>query len=248
MLKNLIQNCLRRFGYYLRSSRRFGEDHWQDIARLVGPGDSQRSRVVFDVGAHHGQTLAAAAKCFPDATIHCFEPDPSSVAILRESAAVFPRARIHHFALGAAPGTANFHRNRESMTNSILPTSAAGLSGGYAALTATDEVIQVPVRTLDDFCAEQEISFIDLLKTDCQGYDLKVLEGGQRMISEHKIEVITCEVIFDDEYDGQGRFHELMAFLDLRGYRLMGFHNMARNSELECTFCDAVFRRPRTNP
>ena len=64
------------------------------------------------------------------------------------------------------------------------------------------------------------------------------------MISSHKIRVITCEVIFDDEYDGQGRFHELMAFLDLRGYLFMGFYNMARNQKQECTFCDAVFLRP----
>lgn len=248
MLKNFIQSNLRRFGYYLRSSRRFGEDHWQDLVTLVSSSNLTVGRVVFDVGAHHGQTLAAVNQHFPDAAIHCFEPDPSSVEILRAAAAACPRARIHHFALGAIPGTADYHRNRESMTNSLLPTSAGGLSGEYAALSTTDEVIQVSVRTLDEFCEEQRIDFIDLLKTDCQGYDLKVLEGGARMIGNHKIGVITCEVIFDDEYEGQGRFHELMAFLDTRGYRFMGFNNMARNTAMECTFCDAIFRRPPPTP
>jgi FkbM family methyltransferase len=244
MLKNLIQSTLRRFGYYLKSSRRFGEDHWQDLVALAASSDPGRGRVVFDVGAHQGQTLAAVSQHFPDAAIHCFEPDPESVEILRAVAAARPRASIHHFALGAAPESADFHRNRESMTNSLLPTSVGGLSGDYASLSTTDEVIQVPVRTLDEFCAEQNIRFIDLLKTDCQGYDLKVLEGAEQMISNHQIGVITCEVIFDDEYEGQGRYHELMAFLDTRGYRFMGLHNMARNAAMECTFCDAVFRRP----
>ncbi|MFM7181441.1 MAG: FkbM family methyltransferase [Verrucomicrobiales bacterium] len=244
MLKRLIQSFLLRFGYYLKSSRRFGEDHWQDLVTLAASPKPGRDRVIFDVGAHQGQTLAAAGRYFPEAAIHCFEPDPSSVEILRAAAAARPKARIHAFALGAAPGSADFHRNRESMTNSLLPTSIGGLSGEYGVLSATDEVIQVPVRTLDEFCEEQGIAFIDLLKTDCQGYDLKVLEGGERMLANHTIGVITCEVIFDDEYEGQGRYHELMAFLDARGYRFMGFQNMARNAALECTFCDAVFRRP----
>lgn len=242
MLKRLIQSCLRRFGYYLKSSRRFGEDHWQDLCTLVGSKRGQQNPIVFDVGAHQGQTLSCINRVFPGAIVYCFEPDPDTSKILLAGAEKIPRAQIHNFALGSTPGTASFHRNRESMTNSLLPTSVAGQTGVYAGLTTTEEVIRVPIRTLDDFCAEKNIEFIDLLKTDCQGYDLKVLEGGSRMLSEHRVGVVTCEVIFDDEYEGQGTYHELMAFLDQRGYRFMGFHNMARNSALECTFCDAVFR------
>jgi FkbM family methyltransferase len=243
MVKNTIQSLLRRFGYYLRSTNRFGESYWADLVTL-SKADIKSPCVFFDVGAHHGETLAAARTYFPHASLHCFEPDPESFTILGGKAAGYSNAKLHHFALGAAPGTAEFHRNSDSLTNSLLPTSKESLRGDYSAMTATREVVKVPIETLDKVCEREAIDSIDVLKTDCQGYDLRVLEGAARMIAGHKIAVITCEVIFDDEYDGQGRFHELMAFLDLHGYCFMGFYNMARNQKEECTFCDAVFRIP----
>jgi FkbM family methyltransferase len=243
MIKNLIQSTLRPFGYYLRSSRRFGEDFWQDLSSLVSGLPSQ-STVIFDVGAHYGETLSAARQTFPKATIHCFEPDPESFEILKTSAIPLERVHLHPCALGSEPGTAEFNRNRNSLTNSLLPTSAESLKSEHADLTATREIVNVPITTLDAVCEREGIQHLNLLKTDCQGYDLKVLHGAEKMISSHKIDVITCEVIFDDEYDGQGKFHELMGFLDSRGYHFIGFYNMARNTAQECTFCDAVFRIP----
>ncbi|KAB2637961.1 MAG: FkbM family methyltransferase [Verrucomicrobia bacterium] len=243
MHKKLIQAALRPLGYYLRSTKHFGDGYWQDLVTLMAKQHSG-AKVMFDVGAHHGETLAAAKEKLPLATIHCFEPDPESFEILRSCAAGFQTVRLHPMALGAAPGRAEFHRNSESMTNSLLPTSTASLVGDYAELTLTKEVIVVPIETLDAICAREEIHWIDLLKTDCQGYDLMVLQGGRGMIASHRIGLITCEVIFDQEYDGQGRFHELLGFLDAHGYIFMGFYNMARNRQNECTFCDAIFSRP----
>lgn len=61
------------------------------------------------------------------------------------------------------------------------------------------------------------------------------------MISSPRIGIITYEVIFGDEYGGQGKFHELLGFLDIRGYRFIGFYNMAHDHHGNCTFCDAIF-------
>jgi hypothetical protein len=90
----------------------------------------------------------------------------------------------------------------------------------------------------------EDIQWIDLLKTDCQGYDLMVLQGAEKMISSHQVGLITCEVIFDQEYDGQGKFHELLGYLDSFGYRLIGFYNMSRTRDNACTYCDVIFERP----
>ena len=130
------------------------------------------------------------------------------------------------------------------MTNSLLPTSTQSLEGDYGKFTVTQNVVQVPVETLDRFCSRENIDWIDILKTDCQGYDLMVLRGGEKMISSHRIGLVTCEVIFDQEYDGQGKFHELLGFLDSFDYRLVGFYNMSRNRQNECTYCDAIFSCP----
>lgn len=243
MLKRFIQSALRPLGYYLRSTTHFGDNYWTDLSNLAVDRHPQK-QIIVDVGAHHGETLLAAREYFPAAILHCFEPDPESFGILQSCASALDDVILHPVALGAAPGKAEFHRNNESMTNSLLPTCAESLQSDYASLTKTKGVIEVPIDTLDAVCSREGIDWIDILKTDCQGYDLMVLQGGESMISSHKIGLITCEVIFDREYDGQGTYHELFKFLDSRGYRLMGFFNMARNAARECTFCDAVFHLP----
>jgi len=243
MFRTFVQSLLRPFGYYVRSSRHFGESHWADLSDLVSRRPSQ-APVILDVGAHHGETLVVARAYFKNATIHCFEPDPASFRILSARANSMDNLKLHPCALGAAVDKAEFFRNSESMTNSLLPTSAESLHSDYGDLTVTNERIVVPVDTLDAFCQRESITWIDLLKTDCQGYDLKVMQGGNQMISGHHIGVIACEVIFDDEYDGQGSFHELLGFLDTHGYCFMGFYNTQRNRKQECTFCDAIFCLP----
>jgi FkbM family methyltransferase len=247
MIKKIIQSIIRPLGYYLRSMSHFGDNYWKDLATLMSQQSSQ-GQVIFDVGAHHGETLISCRNSFPTAMIHCFEPDPESQGILATCAAGFANVKLHFIALGAAPGQAEFHRNSESMTNSLLPTSAASLESEYADFTKTQEVIQVPVETLDLICHRENIQWIDLLKTDCQGFDLMVLQGAEKMISSYQIGLITCEVIFDQEYDGQGKFHEILKFLDAHGYQLIGFYNMARTSQGLCTYCDVIFSKPETMP
>jgi FkbM family methyltransferase len=243
MLKNFIQATLQRFGYSLRATHHFGDHYWNDLETLMARQPSQNP-IIIDVGAHHGETLLACRNAFPTAMIHCFEPDPESQDILAKCAADLAQVKLHPVALGAAPGQAEFHRNSESMTNSLLPTSAASLESEYAGFTKTQEVIQVPVETLDSVCQRENIPWIDLLKTDCQGFDLMVLQGAEKMISSHQVGLITCEVIFDQEYDGQGKFYELLKFLDDRGYQLIGFYNMSRTRGNVCTYCDVIFSKP----
>ena len=247
MLKDLIQSALRRRGYCLRSTRHFGDNYWSDLHTLMVRQTSPRP-VIFDVGAHHGETLLACRKFLPAATVHCFEPDPESAAILARCASGLENVMLHSVALGEVEGHAEFHRNCESMTNSLLPSSSSAAESEYANFSRTRELIQVPVETLDSFCQRENIHRLDLLKTDCQGFDLMVLKGGLEMIASHKIDLITCEVIFDHQYDGQGKFNELLGFLDAHDYRFMGFYNTARNSSDEATYCDTIFIRPSAKP
>ena len=51
----------------------------------------------------------------------------------------------------------------------------------------------VRLSTLDEYCAEQGIEQIDLLKLDVEGHELAVLRGGQKMIQEGRIKRIQFE-------------------------------------------------------
>jgi FkbM family methyltransferase len=51
----------------------------------------------------------------------------------------------------------------------------------------------VSVRTIDDFCAEQAIAEIDLLKIDTEGYDLQVLEGARSLLTRGRVRFVYSE-------------------------------------------------------
>jgi hypothetical protein len=54
----------------------------------------------------------------------------------------------------------------------------------------------VQVTTLDAFCNRERIASIDILKTDTEGYDARVLSGARRMLSEKRIHCVVSEVGF----------------------------------------------------
>jgi FkbM family methyltransferase len=239
MFKSLLQSLLGLTGYAFVSKRRFGWDIWQDISTLMGPVSNP---VIFDVGAHAGETLATAKREFPTANLYCFEPDPDSFRALSKVSADFSRVSLYQLALGDVSGSFDFFRNAESMTNSLLPASLEAAKGEVAALMANRETITVSVITLDDFCAEHRVERIDLLKIDCQGFDCRVLKGAEQMLAEKRVSVIQCEAIFDPQYAGQGWFHEVLGFLTRCDYALCNIGRPARNSHYEMAFADALFK------
>src|SRR5690348_1303439 len=61
--------------------------------------------VVFDVGSNVGQSLSEIRELFPKATVHCFEPAPSTFANLSEQFGNVEQVRLHRIALSDHNGT-----------------------------------------------------------------------------------------------------------------------------------------------
>jgi len=89
----------------------------------------RNSKVVFDIGANKGIFTLYAARLFPHATIHAYEPNPNLFPRLQENillnnlqnrcvlsnCAVWHKSDILHFMLGSPknPGTGQIVRNRK---------------------------------------------------------------------------------------------------------------------------------------
>tara|TARA_B100001057_G_scaffold417676_1_gene436541 strand:+ start:372 stop:749 length:378 start_codon:yes stop_codon:yes gene_type:complete len=83
-----------------------------------------------------------------------------------------------------------------------LSLSAKETWGGYEGLSQVERV-DCEFTTLDDFCDENSVEFIDFLKIDVQGAEFRVLKGAHRALSEKRIGVVQLEVILGDTYKGQ---------------------------------------------
>jgi FkbM family methyltransferase len=177
--------------------------------------------VILDVGANIGQSVARYRWLFPDATIHSFEPVPEAFEQLRRSAAGDERVHVWQLAVGDASGVVRFHSNRMSDTSSLLATQPDKADDAYLG---TKVVLEVPSKTLDEFCAEQAIPSASILKLDVQGGEGLVLAGANGLLARQAVDLILTEVWFDAPYVGAPHFCEIDAVLRAAGYQLYGMY------------------------
>jgi len=239
-LKRAIRGAIESQGYFVRPTSEFGFSLGEDLRRLMGDRAEPR---IFDVGANSGQWLTSIKSTFPHAHVHCYEPDERAFGLLRETARGLSATECVQCALGREPGTMTFFRNADSVTSSLLRTAAQKDPLPYAEKLAAMDAVQMEVRTVSSEFERQNIKHLDLLKTDCQGFDLRVLEGATREIDAGRIDLIATEALFHLEYEGQAWFHEILGWLTARGFALIGLYDIMHNESGRALFGDALFAR-----
>lgn len=187
--------------------------------------------MIFDVGAHRGETAVRYRTLFPAAVIHSFEPSPESFRALAAVAASTTGIEPHCLALSDAAGTAMLNVNRSAATSSLLPSAATGRHYWGEGLLDTQERVEVRTQTLDGFCAERGIGAIDVLKLDVQGAEHAVLRGASRLLGGAAIDVIYMELIIAPTYVGQRTLHEYLELFAEHRYELFDLYNPVRRRE-----------------
>jgi FkbM family methyltransferase len=160
------------------------------LERVLRPG-----MTVLDVGANHGLFSLEAAHFVGDSgRIHAFEPAPATRGLLQANLAANDLdglVRVFPHALGAAPGAARLRVHHElSGLNTLAPED---ITWNRTRLHA-DEVIEVPVRRLDDHAREHKVDAVDFLKVDVEGYELSVLRGARSLLEGRRVRAIMLEV------------------------------------------------------
>jgi FkbM family methyltransferase len=241
-MKALIRKFLRSQGYDICHVNQAGKNPFHDLRKIFG---ARKLKVVFDVGANEGQTAVECATTFPAATIHCFEPFDQAFESLVQASKPFINIKPVKAAVGEIPDTRTLFVNKFSPTNSLLQDSRESSAFVPEGLMANTGTVQVEMITLDDYCANTKIEFIDLLKMDVQGYEQRVLRGVRRMLEQEKVPAILTEVLFTPLYNDQTYFHDLYADLWQHGFRLTGLYNPALNEQHFLSWSDALFVHPR---
>ena len=210
------------------------------VSRLVRFGI--RPKTIIDVGANVGQFAVSAAKCFPEAVVHSYEPVPECYAELERTAKKFRNICTSPLALGETPGELAFHVNSHSHSSSVLALS----ENHKQAFPAAREVRTIPIRvsTLDREYGGADLPAPVLLKLDVQGYEAKVLAGAKKILPN--IDYVLVEVSFQPLYVEESAFDEIFAFLNGFGFEFLQpvsfFPDPASGKYLQM---DALFgRRP----
>lgn len=239
-MNNLIQSFLKRWPVHRginRLLRPLGcgvvklerHDLFFDLKRFL---PARNDLIIFDVGANEGQTQRKFRAEFPRATLHSFEPGTNAFAQLQKNTKINPATSIWNLALGSKIGQQEFFENTLTTMSSFLPLGKEGWGG-------QEKKINVPVTTIDQFCAERGIERIDILKSDTQGYDLEIFKGAEGMMQKESISLIYFEVIFTEIYRNLPSFDETFHYLADRGFRLEALYDVSRYGR--ATWTDALF-------
>lgn len=190
------------------------------IRSLVGI----QAHTILDVGAHHGWHSVELCRCFPEAVIHAFEPDPRAILKFRERVRD-PRVVLHEMAIAAMDGTAPFHVS-SGLPPGIPPERLPDYPQGWDQsgsllppknhLTRTpwchfNDTIHVTTRSLDSWAGEQGVGAVDFIWADTQGAEGCLIQGGRELLARTRY--LYTEYSNDELYEGEPDLATLLAML-----------------------------------
>lgn len=145
--------------------------------------------IIVDAGSYTGAMTIQAAKGWPQSRlIAAIEPNPRVFALLQEAVneMKMPNLRAYNFALNDYNGKAPFYLSRglsgldlESEIESSLLPPTEETEPYYRG-----PVIDVPCVVLDDWCRENKVDHIDVLRLDLEGAELQVLKSSPEILKK----------------------------------------------------------------
>jgi FkbM family methyltransferase len=172
--------------------------------------------VIFDVGANVGEWTMSAARHWPRARIHAFEPSADTFVKLEAATTGMPVTCVRS-AVSDRSGQVQLHEVPGLPGLSSL--HARDLSTHGMEMTATEDVDAV---TLDEYCDAHNITTIDVLKLDVEGHELAALHGARGLLENGRIKFIQFE-FGGTNIDSRTYLRDFVDLLgtDFRIYRLL---------------------------
>ena len=161
---------------------------FQLIKELIKKNDP----LIIEIGAHFGEDTLRLLEKFPNAEIHCFEPDSRSYSIF-EKVVNNNRVKLYDFALSNKEGKAQLFRSFSDEKIEIVPekydfisleeyihekldgSGASSLKTGFSDILS--EQYYVNTQRFDTWCTDNQIGEIDFVWIDVQGAERDVING-----------------------------------------------------------------------
>ncbi|HJZ24264.1 MAG TPA: FkbM family methyltransferase [Candidatus Babeliales bacterium] len=168
--------------------------------------------IIIEAGAQFGEDTQWMSQLWPQGKIYAFEPSPESFAELQKIAAKYHNITATQIAL--------------SNTKEELPFYLAG--GASSLLKPQDSFnndyfhsdlnhpIIVPVVTLDEWAANNNVTTIDFMWLDMEGNELNALEGA--LNSLQNVKLIYTEVNLQKFWHGCAMYDDVKAWMEKHGF------------------------------
>lgn len=181
------------------------------------------------------------AEVFPDATYHLFEPmaeaHPPYAQGLADVCRSGRRMHVHPIAIGAASGRTTFGVDKDVVGSSTLV---------HQTNEVFPRIITVPITTIDEIVARENLPLPQLIKMDTQGSELAALQGAVETLRH--VEILLLETWFVRDYGpGTPLFMEIANWLAKHQFFLLDIGDCYRDPRGILVAPDFFFvRQPST--
>lgn len=186
-----------------------------------------QSVYIFDIGANIGQTSFNMFRTQKNKNlsprIYAFEPYPRTFGKLETNISLNKSMSINAYNLGISEHKGNLHMIQHCPSN----------SGGFRMTENKQNSIEVPVISLDEFVSEQQVSSVDFVKIDVEGFEVQVLKGAMKSIKQFR-PIIIFEYSLENIKAQGGNMEEILKELLNNNYQIFTKEGVQKlNSILE---------------
>ena len=204
----------------------------------------KKQLVVFDVGAHYGETIRLFLKYLAIEKIYSFEASPKNFKVLKRNILKDLKSKkveIFNIGLGDRISKSYINQIVESSSSTInaLNESSKYFKKKLKILNIKDQNVfshKVPISiyTLDYFIEKYDLKNIDLLKIDTEGYEFNVLKGSSKYIQ--RIKLIYFEHHYDDMILKNYKFGDIHKLLHDKGFLMIKKSKMLFRKSFEYVY------------
>jgi FkbM family methyltransferase len=229
---------LSRFAYLLAHPRFIGPRLRGGLVSTIQTFDKAwlhelNPKTILDIGANTGQFAVPINALLPHAHILSFEPLPDCFEQLKRNMAPAAKFTALNYGLGDVRGEFPFERNAFAASSSFLKSSEV-LKSSFPQ-TAQSQSVKVRVERLDDVAPSLDLAEPMLVKIDVQGYEDRVLRGGEQTL--RRAAVMLVELSLEPLYEGQPLMDPVREQITR-----MGFDYVGNLDEMRCPKTNRVLQ------
>jgi len=197
--------------------------------------------VVYDIGANTGELASFFAKFPCVSKIYCFEPVPQVFSQLVQNTQNVGKIRCLPIALGMQSGLQKMHTFDFSPYSSLLPMGSIHKEEFLFADHSWE--LEVQTDTLEGAVQKYELSPPDFIKIDVQGFEDRVVRGGENILKKAAFCLIELSLI--RLYRESALITDINPLMRNLGFRLVDIMGKIKGKSGEILQIDGLYRNDR---
>lgn len=187
---------------------------WESDVTYAWLSVAKKGDTVLDIGANFGYFgILAAQQTQKNCRVVHFEANPNLITYINNSVrenALEMSTKVENIAISSSKKEVTLRVMKDNLASSSLHSKERMQKNnkGFKEITIA-ETIKVQSTTIDDYCKENGIGSIDLIKMDIEGYEEEAYQGMREMVG--KSPSLSLFIEFTHEaYKNPKKFYEQM--------------------------------------